>query len=61
VEAGKLSTMASGWKPALHGVFASDLYEPSVKFKQLEEEPSKPTSDQVDPTTQARGLVATTD
>lgn len=45
----ELSTIASGQKLVLDRVFASDLYELFIKFKQQLEEPRKPTSDQVSP------------
>jgi ribonuclease HI len=45
----ELSTIAFGRKLVLDRVFASDLYELFVKFKQQLEEPSKPMSDQVNP------------
>lgn len=37
-EVDELSTIASRRKAVLEGVFASDIYEPSVKIKQMEEE-----------------------
>jgi hypothetical protein len=54
-EANELSAITLGRKPVLDGVFTSDLYEPSVKIKQQEEESSKVTDDQVTPTAQAGG------
>lgn len=50
-----------GQKPVLDRVFTLDLYEASIRIRRLEEELSKPTDDQVDPTAQAQGLVSTTD
>lgn len=37
-EVDELSTIASRRKPVSEGVFGSDIYEPSVKIKQMEEE-----------------------
>lgn len=54
-EANELSTIALGQKLVLDEVFTSNLYEPSVKIKQQEEELSKATDDQVTPVAQAGG------
>lgn len=48
-ETDELSTIASGQKPVPDGVFASELYEPSVETKQPEGEPSKTANDQIIP------------
>jgi hypothetical protein len=60
-EVDELSTIVSGRKLVPDGIFASELYEPSVKIKQTEEELDKIADDQLTPVTQARRLVATTD
>jgi hypothetical protein len=60
-EADELSTIALGQKPVSNGVFASDLYEPSVKIKQVEEGSVEGTNGPVAPLAHANKLVATTD
>ena len=37
-EADELSTIALGQKPVSNGVFASDLYEPTIKTRQVKAE-----------------------
>jgi ribonuclease HI len=44
-ETDELSTIASGQKPVLDGVFTSEFYEPSVETNQLERERSMTAND----------------
>lgn len=55
-----LSTIASVQNPVSDDVFTSNLYEPSIKIKPLEEVSGKVADDQVTPEAQAQGLVVTT-
>jgi ribonuclease HI len=60
-EANELSTIASGRKLVSDGVFASDLYEPSVKIKQVEEESAEGTNGPNTSPAHTDELVATAD
>jgi hypothetical protein len=59
-KADELSTITSGRKPILDGVFASDLHEPSTKIKQTQEGVGEADNQGASPVGTGE-LVATTD
>jgi hypothetical protein len=58
-DADELSSIASGRKPVLYGVFASDIHEPSMKIKQVQEGHTEEADGHYTSTTKTGELVAT--